>query len=128
LASPTYSTPTPSFSPTECTGVVQAGVINGADVTPGTTSATVSWWNVGDPAITEYQVAAVPQELYYGPQPAWTWHAVPPGKGCTRVTTTVTGLTSQAPYVFVVHALLKKYDSLPPTAPEVARSEAIRTL
>ncbi|GAA1517228.1 hypothetical protein GCM10009827_035150 [Dactylosporangium maewongense] len=122
------SYPTPSMSPTDCTGVVRPGVINGVDVVPGTASATVSWWNIGDPSIVSYQLTAMSQELLIGPQPGWTWQTVPPGKGCTRVTTTVTGLISQTPYVFVVHAVLKKYESLPPTAPEVARSEAVTML
>lgn len=122
------SYPTPSVSPTECTGVVRPGVINGASVIPDVTSATVSWWNVGDPAVVEYQVTWMSQELLIGPQPGWTWQSVPPGWGCTRVTTTITGLISQTPYVFVVHALLKKYESLPPTAPEIARSESVTML
>ncbi|MFF5232096.1 fibronectin type III domain-containing protein [Dactylosporangium sp. NPDC000521] len=122
------SHPTPSMSPTDCTGVVRPGVINGVEVVPGTTSATVSWWNIGDPSIASYQLTAMSQELLIGPQPGWTWQTVPPGRGCTRVTTTVTGLISQTPYVFVVHAVLKKYESLPPTAPEVARSEAVTML
>ncbi|WP_327005479.1 fibronectin type III domain-containing protein [Dactylosporangium sp. NBC_01737] len=122
------SYPTPSMSPTECTGVVRPGVINGASVVPGTTSATVSWWNVGDPSLLEYQLTWMSQELLIGPQPGWTWQSVPPGKGCTRVTATVTGLISQTPYIFVVHALLKKYESLPPTAPEIARSESVTLL
>jgi hypothetical protein len=120
--------PTPSMSPTECTGVVRPGVINGATVVPSTTTATVSWWNIGDPSLVEYQLTWMSQELLIGPQPGWTWQSVAPGKGCTRVTATVTGLISQTPYVFVVHALLKKYESLPPTAPEIARSESVRML
>ena len=118
----------PSSSPTDCTGVVRMGVVNGLDVKAGTTSAVVTWWNIGDPAITEYRLAAVSQQLNYGQQPGWTWQSVPPGKGCTRISATVTGLTSQVPYVFVLHALLKKYESLPPTAPEVARSDAVMML
>ncbi|GAA0723334.1 hypothetical protein Drose_09580 [Dactylosporangium roseum] len=128
LPTVTPARPTPSLSPTECTGMLRQGVINGLDVTPGTTSATVTWWNIGDPAITEYRLTAVSQELYRGVQPGWTWQSVPPGKGCTRVSATVTGLSSQVPYVFVLHALLKKYETLPPIAPEVARSESVRML
>jgi hypothetical protein len=115
---------TPSFSPTECTGVYRQGVVNGADVVPGTTSAVVSWWNVGDPALVEYRLAAVSQHLYKGPQPTWIWQTVAKGTGCTRISATVTGLGSQVPYVFVVHAVLKKYETLPPIIPEVARSSA----
>ncbi|MER7005565.1 hypothetical protein ABT297_21310 [Dactylosporangium sp. NPDC000555] len=127
LPSRTRSTATPVYSsPADCTGAIRQGVVNGADVAPGTTSAVVSWWNIGDPAIIEYQLAAVSQDLYGGPQPAWTWQRVPPGKGCARVSATVSGLSSGVPYVFVIHAVLKRYDSLPPTAPEVARSEAVR--
>jgi hypothetical protein len=124
FASRTPATATPSYSPTECTGAYRQGVVNGADVVPGTTSAVVSWWNIGDPALTEYRVAAVSQDLYKGPQPTWTWQTVAPGTGCSRVSTTITGLGSGVPYVFVVHAVLKKYESLPPIVPEVARSNA----
>lgn len=122
------SYPTPSMSPSDCAGVVRPGVINGATVVPGTTSATVSWWNVGDPAVVEYQLTWMSQELLIGPQPGWTWLSVPPTRGCTRVTATVTGLISQTPYIFVVHAMLKKYESLPPQAPEIARSESVTML
>ncbi|WP_344614424.1 hypothetical protein [Dactylosporangium salmoneum] len=121
----TRATVVPSATPTDCTGVVRPGVVNGADVTPGTTSAVVSWWNIGDPAIVEYRLAPVPQHLYMGSQPPWVWQTVAPAKGCTRISTRVTGLTSHAPYVFVIHAVLKKYESLPPNAPEVARSDAV---
>lgn len=128
LPTGTYARATPSASPIECTGMVRPGVVNGLDVTPASTSATVSWWNVGDPAIIEYQLAAVSQDLRYGPQPGWTWQSVPPGTGCTRVSTTVTGLAPQTAYVFVLHAVLQRYESLVPTAPEVGRSEAVLTL
>jgi len=124
LPTGTRAAASPAFSPTDCTGVYRQGVVNGADVVPGTTSAVVSWWNIGDPSLVGYQLAAVPQELYMGPQPAWMWQSVPAGRGCTRVSATVTGLSSQSPYVFVVHAVLRKYESLPPLAPEVARSNA----
>ncbi|MEV6925772.1 hypothetical protein AB0M46_14900 [Dactylosporangium sp. NPDC051485] len=119
------ATVTRGATPADCTGVVRPGVVNGADVTPGTTSAVVSWWNIGDPAIVEYRLAPVPQHLYMGSQPPWAWQTVAPARGCTRVSSTVTGLTSGAPYVFVVHAVLKRYESLPPNAPEVARSNAV---
>ncbi|GAA3269518.1 hypothetical protein Dvina_10160 [Dactylosporangium vinaceum] len=120
----TQTRPTPSFSPTDCMGVYRQGVVNGADVTPAATSAVVSWWNIGDPSLVEYRLAAVPQRLYQGPQPAWVWQTVARGAGCSRVSATVTGLTSGDPYVFVVHAVLKKYETLPPIIPEVARSSA----
>nr|BFE62382.1 hypothetical protein GCM10020063_069080 [Dactylosporangium thailandense] len=124
LPSRTPLTATPSYSPTDCTGAYRQGVVNGADVAPGTTSAVVSWWNIGDPALVEYRLAAVSQDLYMGPQPTWTWQTVPAGKGCSRVSATVTGLSSKVPYVFVIHAVLKKYETLPPVEPEVARSSA----
>ncbi|MGI5244324.1 fibronectin type III domain-containing protein [Dactylosporangium sp. CA-139066] len=118
----------PSPRPSDCTGVVHPGVVNGADVAPGTTSAVVSWWNIGDPYIVEYQLAPVPQDLYMGVQPAWKWQKVAPGTGCTRVSATVTGLKSGGHYVFVVHALLKKYGSRATSVPEVARSDAVTLL
>jgi hypothetical protein len=128
LPSDEATDPTPNVLPTECMGRYQQGVRNGLTVTPSATSAVVTWWNLGDPALVEYQLTAVSQALNAGPQPKWTWQKVAKAVGCTRVSATVSGLAVGAPYVFVLHAVLRRYESLPPTIPEIGRSAAVRTV
>jgi hypothetical protein len=64
-------------------------------VEPAAGSLRVSWPRQYDSA---YRIAAVPQPLVSGEQPAYTWQDVPPGPGCT-VTATIRGLTPGKPYV-----------------------------
>jgi hypothetical protein len=64
-------------------------------VTPGRGSLTVAWPHLYGP---DYRIAAVPQLLVAGGQPAPSWRTVPGGTGCT-VTTTISGLSSGKPYV-----------------------------
>jgi hypothetical protein len=65
------------------------------EVTVGTGSVEVEWPTQYD---SNYRVAAVPQQLVTGAQPEPAWKAVAAGTGCTT-TTTITGLTSGAPYI-----------------------------
>ncbi|WP_433300072.1 hypothetical protein ACQP2F_02045 [Actinoplanes sp. CA-030573] len=50
-----------------------------------------------------YRITAVRQGLVKGPQPEPSWTTVPAGAGCT-VSTTLTGLTSGAPYIIWLDA------------------------
>ena len=123
------SSPYPKSSisaiPTACTGRLQAGVRNGLTVVPGTGSAAVTWWNVGDPALQSYQLAAVTQNFVTGTQPPWKWQAVAPTIGCTQITTTITGLDSGSAYIFVLHAVVQNYENVPPLIPEIGRSNPV---
>lgn len=65
-------------------------------VASGPRSITVTWPRYGTDS--GYRIAAVPQRLVNGAQPAVRWQRVSPGAGCT-VTGTISGLTSAAPYV-----------------------------
>jgi hypothetical protein len=123
-----YAAMSAQASLTGCTGRLQQGVRNGITVVPGTTSAVVTWWNVGDAGLQSYQLAAVPQALVLGLQPAWQWKTVAAGKGCVQITTTVTGLTSKKPYVFLLHAVIKNWGNGPLIAPEIGRSSATMML
>jgi hypothetical protein len=120
-----YPSSSPNLSPGQCGGYYRQGVRNGLTVVPGTTSATVSWWNLGDPALQTYELAAVSQELVFGIQPPWKWQTVAKGTDCGLITTTFTGLTSGKPYVFVLHALLRAYENVPAFVPEIARSSPV---
>jgi hypothetical protein len=64
-------------------------------ITPGKGSLTITWPRQYE---SDYRIAAVPQPLVAGSQPAVKWTDVPTGTGCT-VTTTITGLKSGTPYV-----------------------------
>jgi hypothetical protein len=132
LPSLPYSTVTPrstiSLLAAQCTGHLQQGVRDGLTVVPGVGSASVTWWNVGDPAVQSYHLAAVSQAYVYGVQPPWKWLTVAAGKGCGQVTATMSGLLSKKPYVFVLHAVVKNYENVPPVEPEIARSSPVMTL
>jgi hypothetical protein len=123
------SSPYPKSSlsaiPTVCTGRLQAGVRNGLTAVAGTGSAEVTWWNVGDPALQGYQLAAVSQNFVTGTQPPWKWLAVAPSTGCTQITATVTGLDSGSAYIFVLHAVVQNYENVPPLIPEIGRSSPV---
>jgi hypothetical protein len=124
-ASGMYRTSSPNPSPGMCGGYFRQGVRNGLTVVPATTSAIVTWWNLGDPALRSYELAAVSQELVFGIQPPWKWQTVAKGTGCSQITTTFTGLSSGKPYVFVLHAVLRTYENVPAFVPEIARSSPI---
>ncbi|WP_239143909.1 hypothetical protein [Actinoplanes philippinensis] len=65
------------------------------EVTPGSGSLTVEW---PTQYRSNYRVTAVLQGVVVGRQPEPVWQAVPAGTGCT-VRTTISGLTSGAPYI-----------------------------
>jgi len=114
----------PNWSPfpTVCVGKVMPGVRDGLAVVPSTTSAVITFWNVGDPAILQYQLAAVSQDLVFGTQPPWIWMNITPKVGCQQTSATMTGLRSAGTYIFVLHAVVQNYESVPPIEPEVGRS------
>jgi len=69
-------------------------------VEPAAGSVTVTWPRQ---YASKYRIAAVPQPLVAGNQPAYTWQDVPAASGCT-VTATISGLTSGTPYVIWLDA------------------------
>jgi hypothetical protein len=75
-------------------------------VTPGAGSFTVTWPRQWD---SNYRIAAVPQPLVSGNQPAYTWQNIAPGTGCT-VSATVSGLKSGVPYVIWLDAPATGYE------------------
>jgi hypothetical protein len=105
-----------------CAGNEQLGGIAGLAVKPGAGSATVTWYNPGDPRLVQYRLTAIPQNLVGGSQPDLTWQEIAPGAGCRTMTATVTGLTSGAPYVFSLDAVLTNYDTDGNRTATIARS------
>lgn len=104
---PTKSvSPTPRPSSSDCgTSGFNGGQINGADVTAGTTSAVVKWFNPGVRELVNYHILAVSQKLVVGAQPEKPgWVTVTP-TGCGWMTGTVTGLDPKTPYVFSVDGM-----------------------
>ncbi|MFI7585457.1 hypothetical protein ACIB24_00100 [Spongisporangium articulatum] len=85
-------------------------------ITPGKGTATISWWDIGDPDASTYDVVGVPMggggqqtgdplaEGRKGVAKVITLKA--PGT-CTKVQTTMTGLQSGQPYVFWLTAATK---------------------
>ena len=121
--SPTFN---PSPVATVCQGRLREGVVNGLDVTPlGAGRAQVRWWEVGDPALQGYKLAAVSQQFVYGLQPPWKWQNVAKVGRCMELTVTVSGLVPGDPYIFVLHAIIKNYENVPPIIPEIGRSLAV---
>ncbi len=67
---------------------------------PGSGSATISWWDLGDPSTSEYRITSVP----VGGQGAVITKTVPAPKTCRDVSMTFDGLTSGTSYVFMLTA------------------------
>ena len=127
-SAPDYS-PGPKIGTTPTSGTClyryRQGVRNGLSVTAGAASATVKWWNLLDPALQEFQLAAVEQPFELGDQKPWVWKKVTVPTGCVQLSTPFSGLVSGHKYVFVLHAVLRNYASVPPIVPEVGRSETV---
>lgn len=95
-ASPSPSSSHPPYDPS-CDQERPTGeVLIPLTVLSGSARFTVTWPQSGGGA--GYRVAAVPQRLDRGEQPAVRWKQVTPGTGCS-VSATITGLVSDAPYV-----------------------------
>ena len=110
-----------------CTGSTPAGVIAALTVTPGATTATVTWYHPGDLRVTTYRITSTSQDLVAGAQPELGWQEKTPGDGCHELTATITGLQRSTPYVFSVDAVRKPTWTNTTRAATVARSGAIST-
>jgi Fibronectin type III domain len=128
-----FSTVSPSPTPTpsggDCANLkFHNGAINAAGVVPGTTSATVSWYNPGGADLVEYRVTAISQNLVPGEQRDVGWTVIKPGTGCGMLSAPVTGLDRRTNYVFSVDAVFTQIAGEDGTyAFTVARSIPTRT-
>ncbi len=101
-ASPTASTGFPPLSPAPgCPADTTGGtVLIPVTVTVGPGSLTATWPRQYE---STYRIAAVPQGLVAGSQPAVVWQPVAAGSGCS-VTATIRGLKSGKPYIIWLDA------------------------
>jgi hypothetical protein len=139
-------TPSPSvsfgFLPLTAGGVVTAGTpapicspnsfnfskITGLDVTPGRTSATLSWYNVGGYNLVEFKLYAISQDLVVGGQRDVGYTTVKPRTPCGQMSATITNLSPKTHYVFSVDAVATRRSGDGTHAATVARSHSIPTL
>jgi hypothetical protein len=119
--------PAPATSPT-CTPPPRgAGGINGLDVSPGRTSAVVTFFNPGGDGIVDYKLTAATQDLKTGAQDEVGWTTVTP-VGCGDLSASVTGLTPNTDYVFTVDVRRKPTSTLEGLITKtIARSDVVRT-
>jgi hypothetical protein len=106
---PSIGAASPSASPSALLGSAAPGcpadgttgsVMIPMTVTVGTGSLTATWPSQHG---SDFRIAAVPQRLVSGVQPAVAWQHVAAGSGCT-VTATVGGLTSGKAYILWLDA------------------------
>jgi hypothetical protein len=94
-----------------CTGYPQAaGTQTPMTVKAGNGSATVTWWDDGDPSTLSYKVIASPQRLVKGTQPTNPSRTKAVGTGCTNLTVTITGLQHKVGYLFWLDEVSKSYE------------------
>jgi Fibronectin type III domain len=104
---PTGSASPPPTPSNTCTPMQRIKTINGLAVTPGRTSAVVTWYHPGGSNIVDYRVTAINQDLVTGAQKEVGWTRSAPTE-CGDVSATITGLDPQTPYVFSVDVVLKR--------------------
>jgi hypothetical protein len=96
-------------------------------VTPGTTSATVTWYNVGGYNLTEFRVTAISQDLVVGKQRDVGWVTVKPDNPCGFLTATLPGLERRTGYVFSVDAVVVRRSGDGTHAATIFRSSVVHT-
>jgi len=119
--------PMPTPSPTCWPNTFSFSKIAAADVLPSTTSAVVTWYNVGGYNLRQFRLTAISQDLVSGKQRDVGFVTVLPGKPCGPMSATVTGLSSKTQYVFSVDAVVDRKSGDGMHEATVARSPVVRT-
>jgi hypothetical protein len=122
-------TPAPTGTPTAtCSpNTFKFSRIDSLDVTPGPTSAVLSWYNVGGYNLTEFRLYAISQDLTVGSQRDVGYVTVKPDKLCGRMSATIGNLDRRTAYVFSVDAVVVRRSGHGTYAATVARSHAVTT-
>jgi hypothetical protein len=119
-----YATPAPTCSP----NTFNFSKVGGLDVTPGTTSAVLSFYNVGGYNLMEFKLYAISQDLVGGKQRDVGYVTVQPRTPCGQMTGTITNLSRKTHYVFSVDAVVTRKSGDGTHSATVARSHPIQTL
>jgi hypothetical protein len=101
--------------------------IDAADVVPATTTAVVTWYNVGGFNLKQFRITAISQDLVVGRQRDIGFTVVAPSPQCGPMSATVTGLDRKTAYVFSVDAVVDRKSGDGTRAATVARSLVIYT-
>jgi hypothetical protein len=122
------ATPTATPSVTCSPNTFDFSKIGWLDVTPGPTSAVLSWYNVGGDNLVEFRLYATSQDLKVGRQRDVTFVTVPPKTPCGQMTGTIGNLDRGTHYVFSVDAVVTRRSGDGTRAATVARSHSIPTI
>jgi hypothetical protein len=117
-------TPTPTCSP----NTFKFSKVGGATAVPGTTSAVVSWYNVGGYNLVQFRLTAISQDLVGGWERDVGWVIVAPTTQCGQMSATITGLDRKTGYVFSVDAVVKRRSGDGTHAATIARTGVVDTL
>jgi hypothetical protein len=98
-----------------------------AYATPSTTSAVVSWYNVGGYNLKQFRLTAISQDLVGGKQRDVGFLVVTPGAPCGQMSATLTGLDRKTGYMFSVDAVVIRKSGDGWHAATVARSHVVYT-
>jgi hypothetical protein len=101
--------------------------INVLGVTPGTTTAMVSFYNLGGYNLVQFRLTAISQQLASGKQRDIGWKTITPTAPCGQVTATLTGLARKTGYVFSLDAVVTRISGAGLRAATVFRSGVVFT-
>jgi hypothetical protein len=101
--------------------------IDALDVTPGPTSAVLSWYNVGGYNLVEFRLYAISQDLVVGRQRDVRVVTIKPKTPCGRMSATIGNLDRATRYVFSVDAVVARRSGAGTHAATVARSHPVAT-
>ncbi|MFG1610551.1 hypothetical protein [Actinoplanes sp. NPDC049265] len=119
-----YATPTPTCSP----NMFNFSRIAGVDVTPSTTTAKLSWYNVGGENLLEFRLYAISQDLVVGEQRDIGYTVVKPRTPCGQMDAIIPKLSPKTHYVFSVDAVVVRRSGDGTHSATVFRSHPIPTL
>ncbi|BCJ55560.1 hypothetical protein Asp14428_70350 [Actinoplanes sp. NBRC 14428] len=123
LKTPQPTTPTPTCAP----DTVHFSRVGALAVTPGTTSATASWYNVGGYNLVEYRLTAISHDLKVGNQRDIGWIRIKPRTACGPMTATIRNLDRKTGYVFSLDAVVTRRSGDGTHAGTLLRSHVIYT-
>jgi hypothetical protein len=96
-------------------------------VRPGSTSAVLTWYNVGGGNLVEFRLYAISQDLASGSQRDVGYTVVPPAVRCGFMSGVIPNLDSGTNYVFSVDAVVERRSGDGTHSATVARSGVVPT-